>query len=435
MQLMLLGRTEAAATPWIVFTCRENAQKKVERFLQKKSNQNIYHGPRFCRYRFDTAVLGRPLALTASKSPDEVFFYQEDLSLFEDWTPRIKVGQLGTERYATVGGFVSIIDSRRKKSLYGLTVGHVLPADDSYTDDGDVLSDSDTEDELGDDDNNDVDGKNTALLVASENAIEAGMSIGTDDGGLENVAASSLNDEHILALQESSDADTQLSDPQSKIIWASFGKMSKASYSHRARNRDWALIELNSIEIGQIKGFSKDCPNELRKAASATGDRSAIRDRSAVIGDRSRRQCTISTLPASAVLPSGFDFVDVHVLQVPNGELPETGSSGSWIIASDQTNSSEVYGTLIATDVFGFLWMVPMVDILKDIQEEFGAVEGHQHHTTDKPASAYYEIIAKRKPVIIWYCSGCGNGPFANWNIVCTECAHPRCSFCVSEEA
>jgi hypothetical protein len=51
--------------------------------------------------------------------------------------------------------------------------------------------------------------------------------------------------------------------------------------------------------------------------------------------------------------------------------LPK-GSSGSWVISADRT---KVYGVIAATDCFGDLWMVRMIDIMKDIQEEFDAVK------------------------------------------------------------
>jgi len=319
-QLMLLGRTEAGAIPSIVFTCPEDAKSKVERFLKKKAARNVYYGPKFCLYRFDFAVVGRPLTPTGSESPDEVFFEQEDPTLFDDWTPRIKVGQPGMERFATVGGFVSIIGAQdNKKSLYGLTAGHILPDGELYTNDDDMLSDSDTEDELGEDDMDDVDDKDNLLFVTNEEDIEDREHVGGAYVGFEEIDTAYLDEEPVFAFQGSSDAST-LIDTQDKRTWTSLGTMAKASYSYRARNRDWALIELPSIESGEIKGFSKDSSNELRKAARATGERSAI------IGDRSRRRCKISALPASAILPSGFDFVDAHVLQIPDGECKLTSS-------------------------------------------------------------------------------------------------------------
>jgi rubrerythrin len=45
------------------------------------------------------------------------------------------------------------------------------------------------------------------------------------------------------------------------------------------------------------------------------------------------------------------------------------GSSGSWIIGSKQ-GSTTVYGALAATDPLGSLWMVPMTDILGNIEAE-----------------------------------------------------------------
>jgi hypothetical protein len=42
---------------------------------------------------------------------------------------------------------------------------------------------------------------------------------------------------------------------------------------------------------------------------------------------------------------------------------------------ANQEACNEVYGSLIATDSLGGLWMVPMADILKDIQDELKATD------------------------------------------------------------
>lgn len=51
------------------------------------------------------------------------------------------------------------------------------------------------------------------------------------------------------------------------------------------------------------------------------------------------------------------------------------GSSGSWVMNADQEACNEVYGSLVATDSLGGLWMVPMADILKDIRDELEATD------------------------------------------------------------
>lgn len=56
---------------------------------------------------------------------------------------------------------------------------------------------------------------------------------------------------------------------------------------------------------------------------------------------------------------------------------PAKGASGSWIVDYDLQMRVSVYGMLIATDPFGSFWMMPMTDILADIQEEKRATDVH----------------------------------------------------------
>jgi hypothetical protein len=36
--------------------------------------------------------------------------------------------------------------------------------------------------------------------------------------------------------------------------------------------------------------------------------------------------------------------------------------------------------------------------------------------------------------VLVWYCSGCGDGPIGIWQAVCVLCSHKRCVSCKVEE-
>jgi hypothetical protein len=123
------------------------------------------------------------------------------------------------------------------------------------------------------------------------------------------------------------------------------------------------------------------------------------------------------------------DLTDIDM----NVVLPH-GSSGLWIVSSDTTRLLDVYGMLIAADPFGSLWMIPMVDILQDIQLEFKAVEGRQQATAKTPASAKHNIWGKRQPIWVWHCSAYGDEPYADWNPICQACAHRRCSTCPAED-
>lgn len=35
---------------------------------------------------------------------------------------------------------------------------------------------------------------------------------------------------------------------------------------------------------------------------------------------------------------------------------------------------------------------------------------------------------------LVWFCSGCGDGPISFWQTICVVCSHPRCGSCSVEE-
>jgi hypothetical protein len=311
LQLMVLGNTENDATPWIVVLCPAKAKKKVERYLQNDAARNIDDGPPNRQYKYHTTVYGRPLETKASESLDEVFVEQEDIAQFEDWTPQIKVGQLGIVRYATLGGFVCIVDAKGSTTLYGLTAGHVLPPCDLYTDDDDMLSDSDTEDESDEhdedhnkDNGNRADDTCNADVRPSQETEDQNRTGNNQELDVEEFPGYRPPDDRVHDLEDCA---------QDKHTWTSLGKMSKASYTRRAQNRDWALVEL-SIPGEQLKDSHEAPPKELRKAVRFSDHTKAV------IGDRHRKQCLISTLPARVILPSGREFVDAYTLRLSSNE-------------------------------------------------------------------------------------------------------------------
>lgn len=64
--------------------------------------------------------------------------------------------------------------------------------------------------------------------------------------------------------------------------------------------------------------------------------------------------------------------------------LVNDGDSGSWVVDERRL---EVYGHVIADDVFEYVYVIPMVDILADIKRCFGA------HSVDLPSGL--DIISK----------------------------------------
>jgi hypothetical protein len=108
--------------------------------------------------------------------------------------------------------------------------------------------------------------------------------------------------------------------------------------------------------------------------------------------------------------------------------------------------------------------MVPMTDILRDIQAELHATEAHlrnwngngnetntnvpqdelntqqttpmrdiQDHQMTTP-KLRYGVPKARKAEVVWHCSECGDGPYGTWQSVCQSCRHIKCGSCQQEE-
>jgi hypothetical protein len=291
IRLLVLGATEDEAKPWIIVHCPHSARKKTRKFLKKDLIMSICQGSSSCQIKFDLAVCPS-LEKSDSEDPDEVFIEEDDSRTPEARIPQIKIIQSGTARYATMGGFVSVTVAHEKKLVYGLTAGHIVPTED--LDDKDVcmsLSEDSEDDESDDERDNDsnsssFDHKPVCFSLNAESRPSLRDSFAVGDEG--------LNDKH-------------------RHSWANLGQMSRVSYSTRAQDHDWALIELTTTQTERL-----NVPKALSSApldAARPSD-----DHRALIWNKSMIECTISSLPARAILPSGNRFVDVDVLYPDDNE-------------------------------------------------------------------------------------------------------------------
>jgi hypothetical protein len=280
IQLMVLGATYAAAKPWIVVLCPKKAKRAVKNFLQGQFARAICRGSESCNISFETVVVGRPLHPTEGEPPDEVFVEYLPPSAAEPWIPRIMVMQSGTIQHATMGGLVSIVDSQGEEALYGLTAGHVLPPNQLYDEGphGPLDFDSDSCDDS--DDSSDADSTATSS----------------------NIGGSHKDHDNISPDDHSDNGQ-----------WTPLGYMSQASYSDRAQDRDWALIKLDASLANSFNPSG-------RTQVPAYEVVRPMNERHALVRNTTMVHCSISRLPARAILPSGHSFVDVHVLQLPQDE-------------------------------------------------------------------------------------------------------------------
>ena len=286
IQLLVLGHDEQTAKPWIVVICSKPAKRRVENFFQEPFAKHICRSPGSCQFNFEVAVVGRLLRPTEGEPDVQVLAQNFTSSDYAEWTPRIKIEHSGSAHYATLGGIVRVRDFHGLEQLYGLTAGHVLlqyPVDDQ-----DLQS------------------------TANHQDTDA-MSYSSDDS---SAPANSDSDDKDYAHIDQAGSEASVEDFDAQP-WSNLGSVNDASYSMRARSRDWALIELTGLLQGQ---FTVPSTMQVFSGTAAALSPRRVGKELFRIHNHPILHCSISTMPARALLPFGNEFVDVHVLYVQDDQ-------------------------------------------------------------------------------------------------------------------
>lgn len=189
---------------------------------------------------------------------------------------------------------MSVIDHQGKKTVYGLTAGHILKSQEYFDEDNDVVSDADI-DALFDDD---------SIVDTADDDTQEDDSEDDEDHAYKYSEPFSITESGI-----GETPDRKMHKHPEGRSWTSLGAVSAASYSDRARDRDWALLDLAAIHNGQLK-VPQVATNEVHRPELPSDGQNAV------ICNRSKLVCTVASLPARAILPSGRKFVDVNVLHL-----------------------------------------------------------------------------------------------------------------------
>ena len=284
LRLMILGKDEATAKPWIVVLCPAHTSKKVKQFFQKDRIKRLYLSNEPSEISFEVTTSSPPLKLSALDQLIGVFgitdFYKEN----GNWSTPIRLHQKAGQRYATMGGLIVATGPNNVKTYYGLTAGHILEHED-------MLPETDDDEDSG----------------------------------------YTSQDNH----DSSSDGDTIVEDPLAEILaettepsisyaiihyegWKRVGQISDASFSSQAINRDWALVEgVEELlkQPGHLKIEEMDTDSDI-----STTDSPADTTLDVVLMEVGTPQKSwVSRLPAMVLLPSASKFVRTFILTPSKG--------------------------------------------------------------------------------------------------------------------
>lgn len=380
IRLVVLGKSEDDAKEHIVVFCPAALYKRVQRFFNKeKVVKELCEPSDPAVPSFKVVVNGQAPRLRASLSEVQVFcatlepsngtFCGRPISLVDD---------RGDVRYATFGGVVKVSNSNGSK-LYGLTTGHSLldwQDPETSADEPLSLAEEEAEEVYSDDD-------------ASEGLLES------EDPSTRGVVTFNMRDKG-----EASNSWAQGSEE--------LGNISKFPHIAEGSSRqffDWALFELNRympnlLVAAELSGNTKR-PLNL-KIGTITPD--LLPQAVVMLGSSSGpKSGVLSILTGRIKIGPGESFTNAYMLALDDGLgtppsklLPrETGANMSFTVSDGDSGAwvvdpvgGEVYGHVVATDMFGDAYVIPMGGILEDMKWHLGA------ESVDLPSSIDFSIVA-----------------------------------------
>ncbi|KAJ4367012.1 hypothetical protein N0V83_007542 [Neocucurbitaria cava] len=285
IRLLVLGKDETSAKPWIVVFCPEGVSEVVKKYFRRDLAKCLCQPNEPGLVTFEVAVEGQPPRLKATDDPPPITVALGS-STDEDrkcMTTHIKINGNNEIRYATMGGFIVAINQNGVPSIYGLTAGHALIQDSI---------DEDCQREHSD-----------QIFHGSSNEpdsmeIEAGVGARPTQEGTG---------------RSTSYPYVEANDRSGTIEWSGFGHVAPASFSTKACNRDWALIE--GIEGPHYHEESlRNVVERFFLAVSGVGvsrplNMVEVSYHPSFVGGLSR-------LPSYTLLPFGSDFVRTYTMIV-----------------------------------------------------------------------------------------------------------------------
>ncbi|WQF80251.1 hypothetical protein CDEST_05265 [Colletotrichum destructivum] len=328
LRSMVLGTPEESAQEHIVVLCPGQMLEVVESFFEKNVVIKELCKPSDPEVpTFKVVIEGRGPRLTASLAGVEVFTCDDLGGLLSSRSLcGLHLRLLGpnlTVKTATCGGVIKVVGSDGISTLYGLTAGHsAFLNEQSSGSSSEIASDQD--------ENKDV---NSGLFWQ----CMSNPSIG-----------------RVLESKSSSFDNTSLA-------------------------HDWALIELNGFYKLGANAFGSLGPRGLCYERLLTnqvgrllpGDSQV--EVETILGGGIPKPGVLSNTPTRILMEFADSFTQSYVLTLNEGEVAE-GDSGAWVVGSSIV---DVFGHVVATDMFGDAYVFPLDETFQDIKISLGAKSVH----------------------------------------------------------
>ncbi|KAH6962043.1 hypothetical protein BKA56DRAFT_736851 [Ilyonectria sp. MPI-CAGE-AT-0026] len=349
-RLLMIGQSKEDAVAEIVVFCRREQYLSIKRFAKQEMITEMCQPNIPGEQSFNITVIPEAPRLRIMFVEGEVMVFGDQIIL-QRWGEdslcgtRISLeGPSGQTRNATCGGVVKVVMENGDIYFYGMTAGHLLydlrDADDTgYSDagtDNEYIGDYGVDDD-DDDDELEIDlGPFMAQSFANDRPPNSAT--GSRAWEFEKPLAIGWIIEPVAALSEV------------------------------AESYDWALFKLSSPYGSWINQLPTDAMAPITISNNAPG-KTGGRPVYMIVGHTVKKGSLSSSSSRILVGPSQV-FVDAFTIIIEDDNGICDGDSGSWVVDSE---TFELYGHLVASDIFNSGYVIPITQVLDNIKEQLGA--------------------------------------------------------------
>ncbi|QPC77962.1 hypothetical protein HYE68_008714 [Fusarium pseudograminearum] len=369
---VMLGTSIDDAKVALVIFCsdEDGAHDTIRKFLRKSHVKDLYQPSDSGMCSFDVHIFGASPSTRGDVEPGiqntegvvEFGIPNTETLTYTHCGMSIHITTHGFSQeiaVATMGGLLQFdaprwIDSSYR--VYGLTVAHAIyPETNSDTNDDDDDDEFSMFDNGSDDSSFDGSSESHSSYPTSPVQVDWGVSFETDEKAR----------------------------PVSPLtIGSVFAQpIAYSSLSNNGAFRDWALFKFPTWEIPLKPNMlvTEGKPQALLKMSYSLLDYSAYRPVYIITGVSGVKEATISIGFSQILLQPGTQFVRAYTVEhSQNGDIVP-GDSGSWVV---DASTMEVYGHLVATDMLSSSYVIPLVDIIEDINIQTSLLQRNQHPMT-----------------------------------------------------
>ncbi|KAK0646937.1 hypothetical protein B0T16DRAFT_414482 [Cercophora newfieldiana] len=354
VRLMVLGRSEASARPHLVVFSPPKGSKKIEKFFAREEVKDLLC-PSGGFAPVSVIVTAHTTGFLMCLISDVKALCSSDRARHRPRHTLCGLPITVNSRLMTLGGIVRVLvsagNNETESKLYGLTAGHFIDGLDDEGDD-DEPEDSDEESE------SDAHTVNEDPVYDAPEVRPLNLPLFTPETRPWEWSES-MTLGNILELGGTGDASPDL---------------------------DWSLIHMNCLLPNFLDSMSMGLSDGNYRMADLTAPRSidsnsssalpplsntASRNVVVVSGTRGLQRGRLQNSPTRVMLGRSETFSNAYILKLETGVVGP-GDSGSWVV---DPCTSEVLGHVVAKDVFGDAYVIPMTDILNDIKSRLGCID------------------------------------------------------------